>query len=153
MYRKLFFKNKGVLSRKFIASGLAAVFSLGMFSSYAVAMQGHNLEFIHYIKEDELLSFVLNEPSLAPNVEKLKDKRWILENFFDEEYLDKNFNELSSVIPDYEEILKMYIADFRSEYKNAGLKQLKQGLKDIFPEKLPEWIKSLPKKVKLLSLL
>ena len=39
MYRKYFFKSKGVLSRKFVASGLSAVFSAGMFSSYAGAME------------------------------------------------------------------------------------------------------------------
>ena len=39
MYRKCFFKSKGGLSRKFVASGLSAVFSSGMFGSYAGAMQ------------------------------------------------------------------------------------------------------------------
>ena len=39
MHRKYFSKNKGVLSRKFVASGLAVEFSLGMFASYAGAME------------------------------------------------------------------------------------------------------------------
>lgn len=39
MYRKYFFKNEGILSRKFIVGGLAAVFSSGIFGSYAGAMQ------------------------------------------------------------------------------------------------------------------
>ena len=33
MYREYFFKNKGVLSRRLVASGLAAIFSAGMFGS------------------------------------------------------------------------------------------------------------------------
>jgi hypothetical protein len=44
MYRKYFFKSKGVLSRKFVASGLAAVFSAGMFGSYAEAMEKNVIE-------------------------------------------------------------------------------------------------------------
>ncbi len=60
MYRKYFFKSKGVLSRRFVASGLAAVFSGGMFGSYAGAMQqGLNIEFVfaenEHLKLDELL--------------------------------------------------------------------------------------------------
>ena len=39
MCRKYFSKNKGVLPRRFVASGLAAVFSAGMFGSYAGAME------------------------------------------------------------------------------------------------------------------
>jgi hypothetical protein len=60
MYRKYFFKSKGVLSRRFVASGLAAVFSGGMFGSYAGAMQqGLNIEFVfaenEHLKLEELL--------------------------------------------------------------------------------------------------
>ena len=60
MYRKCFFKSKGVLSRRCVASGLAAVFSGGMFGSYAGAMQqGLNIEFVfaenEHLKLDELL--------------------------------------------------------------------------------------------------
>ena len=39
MYRKYLLKGKGVLSRRLVASGLAAVFSAGMFGSYAGAMK------------------------------------------------------------------------------------------------------------------
>ena len=49
MHRKYFSKNQGVLSRKFIASGLSAVFSAGMFSSYAGAMEAE------FFKDDNLV--------------------------------------------------------------------------------------------------
>ena len=44
MYRKYFFKNEGVLSRKFIVGGLAAVFSSGIFGSYVGAMSDESFE-------------------------------------------------------------------------------------------------------------
>jgi hypothetical protein len=58
MCRKYFFKNRGYLSRKFIASGLSAVFSAGMFSSYAGAMESeqrftnNSLDFDQFLEDN-----------------------------------------------------------------------------------------------------
>ncbi len=56
MYRKYFFKNEGVLSRKFIVGGLAAVFSSGIFGSYAGAMSDESFE--NVIEKDTLEEFI-----------------------------------------------------------------------------------------------
>ena len=61
MYRKYFFKNKGVLSRRFVASGLAAVFSAGMFGSYAGAMEQNYELFYMWGEESELANVVIND--------------------------------------------------------------------------------------------
>lgn len=60
MCRKYFFKNKGCLSRKFIASGLSAVFSAGMFSSYAGAMDDDDARLFTVVNFEDRNRFLEN---------------------------------------------------------------------------------------------
>ena len=66
MYRKCFFKSKGGLSRKFVASGLSAVFSSGMFGSYAGAMEQpeQGIEYFFNMDTETELDKVLGEDSI-----------------------------------------------------------------------------------------
>ena len=74
MYRKCFFKNKGVLSRRFVASGLAAVFSAGMFGSYAGAMdQESNVISVFDNKDQAALDNFLENNPIEDNDENARE--------------------------------------------------------------------------------
>ena len=92
MCRKYFFKNKGCLSRKFIASGLSAVFSAGMFSSYAGAMEEElfkdsGLDFEQFLKDD------VEREKMGTN-----SRKRLLENFSIEAYVQNYANEYDRLI-------------------------------------------------------
>ena len=162
MYRKYFFKNKGILSRKFVASGLAAAFSSGMFGSYAGAMQA--LENINYLLEPkeinhngdlttQLVKYILSEPALEKVRKKLENKRWILESFFNKEYLEENLENLCKIIPSVEDLLTLYVSDFiKNHTKTDNIKVLKYNLKSsLLGGVLNSWILHLPSKVEKLK--
>ena len=109
MYRKYFFKNNGVLSRKFVASGLVAVFSSGIFGGYAGAMDSdvgkgtliekdiliNNINQDNYklttltvksfTKEDKqkILEFLYNKENKETFKEKIDDSRSVMLNYCD----------------------------------------------------------------------
>ena len=162
MYRKYFFKNKGILSRKFVASGLAAAFSSGTFGSYAGAMQA--LENINYLLEPKEINhngdlttqhvkYILSEPALEKVRKKLENKRWILESFFNKEYLEENLENLCKIIPSVEDLLTLYVSDFiKNHTKTDNIKVLKYNLKSsLLGGVLNSWILHLPSKVEKLK--
>ena len=122
MYREYFFKNKGVLSRKFVASGLAAVFSAGMFGSYAGAMKHElNNNFNNIKTENEfsekdknaIETFVFLSFKKGGNVE---------ENFSWNGFNLKNkytIDSITAIGEDKEELEKFFIEIVKLYYKYA----------------------------------
>ncbi len=90
MYRKCFFKSKGGLSRKFVASGLAAVFGSGMFGSYAGAMEPVQIPEYFLNKNDkEKLDNVLKNDSIEEGNENAKKVFKFFIKFYEHKQLPK----------------------------------------------------------------
>ena len=109
MYRKYFLKNKSVLSRKFIASTLSAVFCAGAFSSCARAMYYSNNNNILF--QDQNSQF--NSQSSWPKFLGNKDPNKVLFEYdpkTDNKILDKIEEEIgnSYTQDDFDKLLSTY---------------------------------------------
>ena len=141
MYRKYFFKNKGVLSRKFVASGLAAVFSAGMFGSYAGAMKHElNNNFNNIKTENEFSEKDKNAIGTFVFLSLKKDGN-VEENFSCNNFNLKNEYTISSITAigeDKEQLEKFFIKIVKLYYKykyvNNGVSYKYNSFKKIIEE-------------------